>query len=230
MSSIFSRGAKLYAKVRAVDGSWKQVTTGFSIGDEVAAAAWVAELEARVAAQRPVVSPAAAPGALTVRAYAERWLAERKIETVDDDRGRLHNHILPAIGDVVLAELRPRQVRDFVKALGDKRKLGNRRKDGTRMPCDEPIAPRTVRHVYGTLRAMLNDALADELIATNPCVLKDELPAKVDKDRTWRRTAVFTRDEVQAIISAPADAIPEDRLCSTRSSFSGRCGSVRPPR
>jgi integrase len=31
---------------------------------------------------------------------------------------------------------------------------------------------------------------------------KDELPAKRDKDRTWRRTAVFTRDEVETIISA----------------------------
>ncbi|HEX3475309.1 MAG TPA: tyrosine-type recombinase/integrase [Kofleriaceae bacterium] len=137
---------------------------------------------------------------------------ERKVETVDDDRGRLYNHILPALGDVVLAELRPRQIRDFVKALAGKRKLGNRRKDGTRVATEELIAPRTVRHVYATLRAMLNDALADELITTNPCVLKDELPAKVDKDRSWRRTAVFTRDEVQAIISAPADAIPEDRL------------------
>jgi integrase len=212
MGSIFARGSKLYAKVKNVAGVWTQVATGFSIGDETAAASWVAELEARVAAQRDPVAPSHAVGALTVRAYAERWLAERKVETVDDDRGRLHNHILPGLGDLVLAELRPRQVRDFVKALAGKRKLGNRRKDGTRAPCDEPIAPRTVRHVYGTLRAMLNDAVADELITTNPCVLKDELPAKVDKDRTWRRTAVFTRDEVQTIISAPPTAIPEDRL------------------
>lgn len=57
---------------------------------------------------------------------------------------------------------------------------------------------------------MLNRAVANALIATNPCVLKDELPAKVDKDRTSRRTAVFTRDEAQTIITAPADAIPED--------------------
>jgi len=63
--------------------------------------------------------------------------------------------------------------------------------------------------VYGTLRAMLNDAVADELIPSSPCVLKDELPAKRDKDRTWRRTAVFTRDEVEAILSA--GSTPDDR-------------------
>jgi integrase len=49
------------------------------------------------------------------------------------------------------------------------------------------------------------------LIATNPCILKDELPEKKDKDRAWRRTAVFTRDEVQQIISAKSEHIPDDR-------------------
>ena len=66
-------------------------------------------------------------------------------------------------------------------------------------------------HVYGTLRAMMNDAVADELIPATPCVPKDELPEKKDKDRTWRRTAVFSRDELQQIISAPEDKIPHDR-------------------
>jgi hypothetical protein len=56
---------------------------------------------------------------------------------------------------------------------------------------------------------MMNDAVADELIASSPCVLKDELPAKRDKDRTWRRIAVFTRDEVETIISARET--PDDR-------------------
>ncbi len=213
MGSIFARGSKLYAKVKDIAGDWKQVATGLSIGSEDAAAAWLAELERKVEAQRSTST--VLPGdqrALTVRMLAEAWLAKRDTETAEDDRGRLYNHILPVIGNIAVSELRPRHVRDLIKALTRKRKLGNLRKDGTRVPSDELIAPRTVRHVYGTLRAMLNDAVADEVIASNPCVLKDELPAKVDKNRTWRRTAVFTRDEVQAIISAPADAIPEDRL------------------
>jgi hypothetical protein len=49
---------------------------------------------------------------------------------------------------------------------------------------------------------MLNDAVADERIPSSPCVLKDELPAKRDKDRKWRRTVVFTCDEVESIIAA----------------------------
>ncbi len=145
-------------------------------------------------------------------AYAERWLNGRTTETVKDDRSRVYTHITPAIGPLLLSELGPRIVREFVVSLSKKKKLGNRRVDGTRTPNDALIAPRTVRHVYGTLRAMLNDAVADELIASNPCVLKKhELPEKKDKDRTWRRTAVFTREEVETIISASDENIPEDR-------------------
>jgi hypothetical protein len=92
------------------------------------------------------------------------WLSKRETETADDDKGRIYNHILPALGDIPLAELRPRQVRDFVDALTKKRRKGNRRKDGSLVPTDELLAPRTVRHIYGTLRAMLNDAVTDELV------------------------------------------------------------------
>lgn len=149
---------------------------------------------------------------LTVAAYARRWIAGRTHETSNDDRGRIENHIIPAIGHILLTELRPKDVRALVASLSTKRRLGNLRADGSRVPTEEPLAPRTVRHVYGTLRAMLNDAVADEIIAASPCVLKKgELPQKRDKDRTWRRTAVFTREEVEAIISAPPSAIPEDR-------------------
>jgi hypothetical protein len=116
------------------------------------------------------------------------------------------------------------------QALKQKKKLGNVRKDGTRIETDEMIAPRTVRHVYGTLRAMLNDAVADEVIPSNPCVLKDELPEKKDKDRTWRRTAVFARDEVESIISAPPDRIPDDRRVMYVLMFLGSMRLVRAPR
>ncbi len=115
------------------------------------------------------------------------------------------------LGDLELGAIRPRQVRDFVETLKRTPRLGNRCKDGSRVRTEQLIAPRTVRHVYGTLRAMMNDAIADELITSSPCVLKDELPAKVDNDRAWRRTAVFARDEVETIISADDQAIPEDR-------------------
>jgi len=40
-------------------------------------------------------------------------------------------------------------------------------------------------------------------------VRKSEVPPKRDKDGTWRSGAVFTREEVEQIISDPR--IPEER-------------------
>jgi hypothetical protein len=44
------------------------------------------------------------------------------------------------------------------------------------------LARRTIRHVYGVLHRMFEDAVADELIASNPCAVKrGELSAKIDR-------------------------------------------------
>jgi len=57
---------------------------------------------------------------------------------------------------------------------------------------------------------MFEDAVAEELIESNPCTLKrGELPRKTDKDPTWRAQAVFTREEVERLLSD--EGIPEQR-------------------
>jgi hypothetical protein len=72
------------------------------------------------------------------------------------------------------------------------------------------LAPRTVRHVKTTLQTMLHEAVVDELIPSNPCVFKrGELPQKIDKDPRWRADAVFTRQEVEQLLSD--ERIPEDQ-------------------
>jgi integrase len=91
-------------------------------------------------------------------------------------------------------EVRPRHIRDLVLTM---------RKDGA-------LAPRSIRNVYGVLATMFRTAVADELILATPCALsRGILPKKVDKAPAWRATAIFTRPEVEQLIS---DArIPEDR-------------------
>jgi hypothetical protein len=86
---------------------------------------------------------------------------------VGDDRARIELHIIPALGHLRLVDLRPKHVRDLVDALSRTKKRV-RQADGTLAETDEVLAPRTVRHIYGTLRVMLNDAVADELIAATP--------------------------------------------------------------
>jgi integrase len=131
-----------------------------------------------------------------------RWIEDRRLRQVasaDDDETRLQRHALPELGELVLAEVRPNHIRALVRKL--KAKVGQSR---------EQLAPRTVRHVYGVLHRMFEDAVADELIESNPCSIKrGELPAKIDKDPTWRSGAVFAREEVEQLISD--DHIPEDR-------------------
>src|SRR5262249_38538111 len=67
MGSILKRGNKLYAKIKAVDGTWKQLATGFNVGEEVHARKWVADHERRVALARAELDPNVKP--MTVRRY-----------------------------------------------------------------------------------------------------------------------------------------------------------------
>lgn len=130
----------------------------------------------------------------TVASYAEKWVAGRKgrVHSFRNDGTRFRLHINPVIGAMPLAEVRPRHVRDLVLGLRDK------------------LAPRTLRNVYGTLHTMFRDAEIEELVVSNPVkVPVGTLPKKADKDPSWRATAVFTRQEVEALISD--ERIPLER-------------------
>jgi integrase len=134
---------------------------------------------------------------LTVAVFGERWLAtreERGLRSLAADRGRLTNHVFPHLGAMRLDEVKPRHVRDMVRAL---RQAGE-------------LAPRTIINVYGLVHTMFRDALVDELVESNPCVLhRGELPAKVDKDPEWRASATYTAREVEQLISD--ERIPVER-------------------
>ncbi len=137
------------------------------------------------------------------------------VATADDEARRLRLHAWPLLGDVLLKDLRPHHVRDMVRALRAKKSARG-----------ELMAPRTVRHVYGTLHTMLHDAVVDELISANPCVLKrGELPKKIDQDPTWRDGAVFTRDEAEQLISD--SRVPSTAAFGTHSSFWAAFASAR---
>jgi integrase len=121
------------------------------------------------------------------------------VASIRDDRARLRLHVVPTLGYLLLADLRPHHVRDLLRDLRAKPS-----------PKGGVLAPRTIRHVYFLLRQACHEAVVDELIAANPVqVKKGDLPGKEDKDPLWRAEADFTADEVEALISDPR--IPEDR-------------------
>jgi len=199
MGTVYARGERLWIGYKDPSGKWVYARTDFTVGHEDKARKVLQAVERQVKAGEAYGE--AQLGPVTLERYFERWIAERKrlVASAKDDETRLRRHALPTLGRLALREIRALQVRNLVRAL--KAKCG---------PGKDQLAPRTVRHVYATLHRLFEDALAEELIEVNPCTLKrGELPAKVDKDPTWRATAVFTREELTALIS---DArIPEHR-------------------
>lgn len=106
--------------------------------------------------------------------YGERWLREHtslKPSTLKTYTSDFNLHIKPHLGDVRLDELTPQMVRSWNADLVDKvaamhaaRKYAGKatKRDGKS----------TASRSYRLLRAMLNTAIQDELIAANPCRIK----------------------------------------------------------
>src|SRR5713226_2465102 len=200
-----------------MNGARKYAPTKFTVGQESKAGKLLEAIERRIQATASLGE--AALGPFTVKRYLVRWIEDRRVRNVasaGDDEARLQRHALPELGELFLTEVRPSHIRTLVRSL--KAKVG---------PEKQQLAPRTVRHVYGVLHRMFEDAVADELIESNPCSIKrGELPAKIDKDPTWRGGAVFTREEVEQLISDKR--IPEDRRVFYAIAFLGglRTGEV----
>lgn len=195
MGYIYKRGKKLWVGYTGPDGRLEQKPTGLRVGQKRKAQKLLDRIEAQIAAGKEFDE--AELGPVTVKRYGEKWIEGRRadsIMTAGDDEARLRLHVNPTLGQLKMVDVRTRHIRDLVKKL---------RRNGK-------LAPRSVRHVYGVLHTMFRDANVDELIHTNPCVLKrTDLPKKKDKDPTWRANAVFTRDETELLLSDARS--PEDR-------------------
>lgn len=96
------------------------------------------------------------------------------------DQARLH--IIPKLGGLPISRITPEQVQHFVNAKSA-----------------EGLSPRMVRHLRGTLRAALNQAVEWQLIARNPAAARIRLPQLNE-----REVNALTADEVKALLSVSA--------------------------
>ncbi len=198
---IYTRGTTLYFDWVNGDGKRKQKSSGYRIGQEKDAERALAILERAAQAERDLrerttEAPDAIPAkGVTFGAYARYWLKERqknKPQAAKEDRWKLERFILPALERFPLADIRTRHTRGFVFEL-----KARKMKDG-----EPELAPRTIRSIWSCLRSMMQDAVVDEFIPQTPCVLKHgDLPPVEDKDPDWRAGAIYTREEVEALIS-----------------------------
>lgn len=147
---------------------------------------------------------------ILVKTYFETKLAHRDlagIKSTHDARQRLRDHVFPVIGE---KRLRDVTRKDIVNLINHYQRTPNAKQE---LP-----APRTVHRVYEDLRVIWAEAVeVDEIVPATPCTLKirrGELPEKLDKDPRWRAGAVYTKEEVELLISSPEGFWPQRIMCA----------------
>lgn len=138
-------------------------------------------------------------GSTTLANYMDGWLQARRgrgVRTVADDETRLRMHIVPHLGYKRLDGITRRDVLDVIERL---------RSDGR-------LAPKTIRNIYGTLRTLFRDALLEELVTIDPCVLpRGALPSprEMSPSATRRKPSAFSREEIRRLLTD--QQVPADR-------------------
>jgi integrase len=110
----------------------------------------------------------------TLGAYGLKWIEERPLKNTSRIRylEDWNNHIAPRLGQLLLDDLTPDVVRTWYSQLGTdlSAKLATKHKVSTATRQD---GTSTVARCYRILRAIMNTAVEDELIATSPCRIKN---------------------------------------------------------
>ena len=110
----------------------------------------------------------------TLSAYGLKWIEERPLKNTSRIRylEDWNNHISPRLGQLLLEDVTPEVVRTWYSQLGTdlSAKLATKHKISTATRQD---GTSTVARCYRILRAIMNTAVDDELIATSPCRIKN---------------------------------------------------------
>lgn len=137
-------------------------------------------------------------GPVTVALYLEAWEGSRiarGVRSAKKDAQRIRDHAVPLIGRLPLVEVCREDLISMVREL-----LAKRNADGALL-----LRPRSVRHVYEAVRTMFADAMIARLVTGTPCDLREkrgELPSR-KPDRKWKKRAIYTQQELEALISHP---------------------------
>ena len=102
--------------------------------------------------------------------------------------------MLPSIGELRIREVRPRHIRDMIRAARER----------TSQRTGRALAPRTIGAIFQLAHNLFETAVVDELIEVNPVRVKGgELPPLIDVDLEWRTQATFSTAEVVRLVSDP---------------------------
>lgn len=102
-------------------------------------------------------------GQITLTAWIELWWPSHQIKlkptSVKSEGARIRNHILPWLGEYTLADLNPMIIKSWVAQL----LVGDEETER------DALAPKTIRNIHGLMYAILQEAVLQKLIKTNPC-------------------------------------------------------------
>ena len=142
----------------------------------------------------------------TVAQFLDAWMERReknpRVRTATHANNGTHieHYIKPHLGALMLGDLRPRVVRNWLCDLRDKpqRSIG------------KPLAANTVRNIVATLKKALDAAVDEELVASNPVrsgIVRDELPKA--EHRHGDTLVCLRRADAELLITS--EAVPEQR-------------------
>ena len=170
------------ARFRGTDGVMRPA--GVSFDTKLDATAWCNAQGAAVArgGWAAPARQADSPSVLTLKDYADSWLAARQLKPLTRIHYRelLDAQILPELGAVAMASVTPTTIRGWHGTLNAN-------------------TPTLRAHAYGLLRTVFATAVADDLVATNPCRVRGAGSAP-----TVHRPRVATLGEIDAIAGAIA--------------------------
>lgn len=198
MGTVYLRGSTWWIGFVGQDGRWHYKSA--KTPDERQARERLAAIEEELRKGNRL----AELGPLSIAEWGERWQALRlarkpRVWNAQSEWRQVELHALGLLvdgerfGRHQVAQVRQRHALAFIRALRTKTNDN-----------DEPLAPRTVANIWGTLHKLFADAVIEELITGNPMVLPDtERPRRVDSKRFVRREAIFTRAEALKLLTDP---------------------------
>jgi integrase len=129
---------------------------------------------------------------ITVGEYLTTWVANLDIDenTIRGCESHIRVHIIPRLGDIRLEDLRVHHIKEMFTELRTRHNDVVKARDS-----DDPAVratvkgvrtagPATCQRIRASLRKALNDAIADELITTNPAVYV-KTPGRRARPQVW---------------------------------------------
>ncbi len=192
-------GVRVRQKIKGKGNPWSVYINhlgkrkSVQVGAKKAAEAVARKIQTEIAAGKLNIETKPVPA---FQEYAERWKTnsltvqnDYKQSTIDDYKAILKNHVLPTLGNRPVDKITPQTVKDL---------LLSKLNDG--------YATSTVTHIKNVISNILNDAVNDETILTNPVY---SLKRILKQQASTKTINPLTSKELTSLLQTVQEHYPE---------------------